>query len=104
MIKNVKLAELSVTIITAFLNTQISREYKRLCSSKNYQQELDEKLNEKFLIHINFLTMIRISLCYRCKTAFVFINIWIIEKKLMKRHYLNNKIFIVTYIWKILVM
>ena len=37
------------------------REYKRLCSSKNYQHELDEKLNEKFLIHINFLTMIRIS-------------------------------------------
>ena len=47
MIKNVKLAELSINIATAFLNTQTLKDdligYKCLCCNKNYQQKFDEK-------------------------------------------------------------
>ena len=37
-------------------------EYKCSICNKNCQIKLDEKLKERFLIHINFLTMITISL------------------------------------------
>ena len=37
-------------------------EHKCLCCHKNYQQKFDERLKERFLIHINFLTMIKIVL------------------------------------------
>ena len=50
-------------------------EHKCLCCSKNYQQEFDEKLKKRFLIHINLLTMITISLCYCCKKVFIHMNI-----------------------------
>ena len=33
-------------------------EYKYLCCKKNYQQKFDEKLKERFLIHVNFLTIV----------------------------------------------
>ena len=36
-------------------------EYKCLCCNQNYERKFDEKLKERFFIHIKFLTMITIS-------------------------------------------
>ena len=48
MIKNVKLAELNISIATVFSNTQILIECKRLCCNKDYQHEFEEKLKGRF--------------------------------------------------------
>ena len=61
-----------------------------------YQQKFGRKLKEHFLIDTNFLTMITISLFYCGKKKFIVMNIWVIEKNLMKHHYLEKKIFTVT--------
>ena len=41
-------------------------EYKCLCCNKNYQREFNEKLQERFLIHTNFLatTILSLFFCY----------------------------------------
>ena len=52
MIKNVKLAELNISIATVFLEYINFKddliEYKYLCCNKTNQQKFDEKLKEKF--------------------------------------------------------
>ena len=52
MIKNVKLAELNISIATVFLEYINFKddliEYKYLCCDKTNQQKFDEKLKEKF--------------------------------------------------------
>ena len=55
-------------------------------------------------MHTNFLTTVKTSLFYCCEKAFIFMNIWMIGKNLMKHHYLKNKIFTITEEWKILLM
>ena len=47
MIKNVKLAELNISIVTLFLNFKDDLiKYKCLFCNNNYQQKFDEKLKE----------------------------------------------------------
>ena len=53
-------------------------ECKCSCCSKDYQQKFDEKFNNDFLIHANFLTTTIISLFYCCKKGFILMNIWMI--------------------------
>ena len=65
-------------------------EYKCLCCNKNYQRKKD------FLIHIDFLIMISISVFY--VSVFIYMNTWMTGKNPMKHHYLKNNIFTVTYI------
>ena len=48
--------------------------------------------------------MISISLFCFCKIGFTLFNILMIEKNLMKLHYLKTKIFTVALTWKILLM
>ena len=71
-------------------------EYKCLICNKNCHIKFDEKLQERFLIHTNFLPMITISLYYCCEKAFILVNIWMVEKSSVKHHYLKKMIFIVT--------
>ena len=72
-------------------------EYKCLYCNKNYQQKFDEKLKERFfLIHINFPTMVTITLFYCCKKVFILMNIWMIGKNSVKSRYLKKKIFAAT--------
>ena len=64
------------------------------------QQELltkrfDEDLKKRFLIHINFLTMILIDFLCCCKMLFTHIITWMVGKNSMK-YYLQKKIFKVT--------
>ena len=68
-------------------------QYKCLCWNKNYQNQFNEKLKECFSIHTNFLTMITISLFHYYEKVFIVMNIWMIGKNSMKRHYLKKKIF-----------
>ena len=49
-----------------------------------------------FLIHTNFLTTTVISLFYCREKVFIPMNIWMILKKSMKLHDLENNTFIVT--------
>ena len=56
---NVKIVELNINIVWAFLNTQTLKiieliEQKCLCFHKNYQKHFDENLKKQFLIHTNF--------------------------------------------------
>ena len=56
---NVKIVELNINIVWAFLNTQTLKiieliEQKCLCCHKNYQKQFDENLKKQFLIHTNF--------------------------------------------------
>ena len=48
-----------------------------------------------FLIHTNFLTLIKISLFCYLKKVFIFKNIWMIWKNSIKHYYLKIKIFTV---------
>ena len=48
--------------------------------------------------------MITRSLFYYYENVFILMNIWMIGKNLKKHHHLKKKIFIFTYIWKILLM
>ena len=58
MIKNVKLAELNISIATVeYMNFKGNFiEYKGLLCNKNCQGKFDKNLNEQFLIHANFIT------------------------------------------------
>ena len=42
-------------------------------------------------MHIDFLTKVTLSLFYCCEQVLIFMNIWIIGKNLIKRHYLKKK-------------
>ena len=51
VIKNVKLAELNISIATVFWITNVKDdliEYKCLCCNKSYQHKFGEKLKERF--------------------------------------------------------
>ena len=56
-------------------------EYKSLCCNKNYQNNFDEKLKKRFLIHTHFLTTTIISLFYCYEKVFILMNIWLITRK-----------------------
>ena len=99
VIKNVKFLELNISISTVFWNTQIlNMIFKNIfvyVVTKVINKRLMKNLRNNFLIHKNILTMIRINLFYYWKIVFILMNIWIIEKYLMKYHYLKKKIFTV---------
>ena len=46
--------------------------------------------------HLRFLIMISVNLFSCSEKMFLLMNIWMIEKSLMKEHYLKKKSFIVT--------
>ena len=78
-------------------------EYKYLCHNKNYHSNFHAIHIIQFIIHIDFLTMIAVTLFHCFKTVFFLMDIWMIEKNSMK-HYYVKKIVKVTWIWKILLM
>ena len=67
-----------------------------LSCSKSYQQKFNKKLKEIFLIHTNFLTMIKINLFCYYEKVFILTNIWMIGKNSIKRDYLKKNFFIAT--------
>ena len=71
-------------------------EYKCLCCNINYQQNVDEKLNQRFFNAYNFLTTIIISLFHCWKKVFILMSIWMVGINSMKHNYLKRKILIVT--------
>ena len=84
MINNVKFVELNMSFATA------------LCCNKNYQEKFDEQLKERFCSIYKFSNHDRNNLFHYYKKVFILMSIWMIGKKLMKHHYLKNKIFTVT--------
>ena len=68
-------------------------EYRCLCCNKNYQQKFDEKLKERFFNTYKFSNYDSNKFMLFCEKVFTPINIWMIEKTLMKHHYLK-KIFL----------
>ena len=62
-------------------------EYKCLCCNKNHQQKFGRKLEERFLMHTNFLITTIRSLFYCCEKVLILMNIWMIGKNSMKHHY-----------------
>ena len=65
-------------------------EYKCFSCNKSYERKFDEKLKERFSSTYAF------SSYDNNKFILLIMNIWMIEKNSMKRHYLKKKIFIVT--------
>ena len=57
---------------------------KCLRCNKKYQQKFDEKLKKRFFNINKFITIITISLFYCCEKVFIFMNVWMIGKNLMK--------------------
>ena len=80
--KNVKRMKLNTKIVSDILNTKTS----------------------DLLTNTHFLTIIPISFFACCEKLFSHMDIWIIDKNLMKYHYHRKKIFTVTLTWKILLM
>ena len=54
-----------------------------------------KRQSNDFLIHTNFLTLIKISLFCYCKKVFIFKNIWMTWKNSVKHYYLKKKVFTV---------
>ena len=71
-------------------------EYNCSTRNKKYQIKFDEKLKQILFNTYNFLTMITINLLSCCKKVFIRMNILIIGKSSLKRHYLKKNIFMVT--------
>ena len=74
MIRNVKHAELNISIMAVFLHTQILKiiaEYKCLSCNKSYQRKVYQKLKERFFNIYKFLTMITISLFRYYEKVFI---------------------------------
>ena len=96
VLKNVRLVELNMSIVTVFLNTQILRtiEYNTNLSvvTKIINTSLMKCLKNDFSIHKNFLITTIINLFYCCKKVFILLVIWVIGKHLMKHNYLEKKI------------
>ena len=67
-------------------------EYTNLCfcCNKSYQRKFDKKLKERFFKTYKFLTTTIISFFYYCKRVFILMNIWMIEKRSIKNHYLKK--------------
>ena len=72
------------------------KEYKCLCCRKNYQHEFDKKLEERFFNTYKFFNHDNNKFCPCCKKVFIFMNIWMIGKNVLKHHFVKKKIFIVS--------
>ena len=79
-------------------------ECKCLSCNKSYQQKLDKKLKERFLNTYKFSSHYNNTCFYCCKKVLILMKAWMIDKNSMKQLYLKNKVFIVTEVWKILLM
>ena len=69
--------------------------YKCLSYNKCYSKKLNEGLNKKFKKTFKFSNN-NIIIFFCLEKVFIFINIWMIGKSLMKQHYLKKKNFIAT--------
>ena len=86
MKKKVKLGELNINIARVQYADLEYDLIEHKCCSSNYQKILMENWKNNFLIHINYLTKISISLFCCCKKVFIHTNKWMIGKNSIIYH------------------